>query len=65
MIADSGERTTYDNGFNRDMGEMKGRMGLKDEDHLASAVFNLFGLMYNEIQQGKWHDDIIDRRTEE
>ena len=28
MIADSGERTTYDNGFNRDMGEMKGRMDL-------------------------------------
>lgn len=28
MIADSGERTTYSNGFNRDMGEMKGRMDL-------------------------------------
>lgn len=28
MIADSGERTTYDNGFNRDMGELKGRMDL-------------------------------------
>ena len=28
MIADSGERTTYENGFNRDMGEMKGRMDL-------------------------------------
>ena len=45
---------------------MKYRLGMTDEDHLAAAVFNLFGLMYNEIQQGKWHDDVINaRRTEE
>ena len=45
---------------------MKYRLGMTDEDHLASAVFNLFGLMYNEIQQGKWSDDVINaRRTEE
>lgn len=28
MISDSGERTEYDNGFVRDMGDMKGRMDL-------------------------------------
>ena len=45
---------------------MKYRMGLNDEDHLASAVFNIFGLMYNEIQRGEWHDDVVNaRRTEE
>ena len=41
---------------------MKYRLGMTDEDHLASAVFNLFGLMYNEIQQGKWSDDVINAR---
>lgn len=28
---------------------IKYKMGWKDEDHLASAVFNLFGIMFNEI----------------
>ena len=41
---------------------MKYRLGMTDEDHLASAVFNIFGLMYNEIQQGKWHDDVVNAR---
>lgn len=35
---------------------LKYRLGWDDEDHLASAVFNLFGLMFNEIKRGDWKD---------
>lgn len=44
---------------------MKYRMGWTDEDHLASLVFNVFGIMWNEIHATdkntyKWVDDEID-----
>lgn len=32
---------------------MKYKMGWTDEDHLAAAVFNIFGIMYNEIRSAE------------
>lgn len=44
---------------------MKYLMGEQDEDHLASLVFNIFGIMWNEIHACdkntyKWVSDDID-----
>lgn len=30
--------------------------GARDEDHLAAIAWNAFGIMFNEMENKKWHD---------